>query len=252
MSDSWKTAWVIGASSGIGREVARQLAHGGTAVAASARREEELRTLSEETGGRTRAFPLDVTEAGSVARVADEVEAEMGDIELAVLCAGVWKPFRLDEWKVENFRQSIDVNYMGVVHALAALVPRMKARGRGHIAIVSSVAGYVGLIKAETYGPTKAALINLAEALATELKGTGVTVSVVNPGFVDTQLTANNTFPMPFMIPVDEAARRTLAGLKTKRFEIVFPRRLAYALKFLRILPYPLFFPLISKTVARR
>ncbi|ESR25734.1 SDR family NAD(P)-dependent oxidoreductase [Lutibaculum baratangense] len=252
MSSEWRTAWITGASSGIGREMARQLATGGTAVAASARGAESLQALSAETAGKAKAYPLDVADAEAVAARVREIEAEMGEIDLAVLCAGVWKPFRMSEWEVQNFRQGIDVNYMGVVNALAVLVPMMKGRGRGHIAIVASIAGYVGLIKAETYGPTKAALINLAEALRTELHGTGVTVSVVNPGFVDTPMTKDNTFPMPFLLPVETAARRALDGLRTKRFEIVFPRRLAYTLKLMRILPYPLFFWIMQRTVARR
>lgn len=252
MTKTWNTAWITGASSGLGREIALELAREGTTVAVSARREEDLKALAEETGGRASPFPLDVTDADAVAAAADRVETEHGEIDLAILSAGVWKPFALDEWKVENFSQSMDVNYMGVVHALAALVPRMKARGRGHIAIIASIAGYVGLVRAETYGPTKAALINLAEALKTELEGTGVTLSVINPGFVDTPMTKSNKFPMPFLMKPEDAAKRAVGGLRTKRFEIVFPRRLAYLLKFVRLLPYQVFIPLMSKTVARR
>ena len=141
---------------------------------------------------------------------------------------------------------------MGVVNAVAAVLPRMRARGRGHIAIVASVAGYVGLIKAESYGPTKAALINFAEGLKVDLNGTGVTLSIICPGFVDTPLVKDNDFPMPFIMQPEEAGRRAVEGLRTGRFEIVFPRRLGYALKFLRLLPYPLFFFIVSNTLGRK
>ncbi len=252
MSERWQTAWVTGATSGIGREIALELARGGTRVAGSGRREEELHALRDESGGMVVPHPLDVTDDAAVAACVEAVEAGTGPIDLAVLSAGVWTPFSMRDWKVENFARSMDVNYLGVVRALAVLVPRMTARGRGHIAIVASVAGYVGLVKAETYGPTKAALINLAEGLATELKGTGVTVSLINPGFVDTPMTRTNSFPMPFLLAPDVAAKRAVAGLRTGRFEVVFPRRLAYALKLVRLLPYQLFFPLMSRTVGRR
>jgi short-subunit dehydrogenase len=136
---------------------------------------------------------------------------------------------------------------MGVVNVLAQVLPSMTARHEGQIAIVASVAGYRGLPKAAAYGPTKAALINLAESLRPELAAQGITLSIVNPGFVDTPMTASNDFPMPFLMPADEAARRLLHGLKRKDYEIVFPRRLAWAMKVLRLMPNALFFWIVRK-----
>ncbi len=115
----------------------------------------------------------------------------------------------------------------------------MMARGAGHLSWIASVAGYVGLPKAAAYGPTKAALINLGECLYPEMRRKGVKVSVVNPGFVETPLTAQNDFEMPFLMKADEAARRTIAGLASGRFEVAYPRRFAAILKAARLLPIP-------------
>lgn len=238
----WPAVWVTGASSGIGRELAVQLAARGSAVAASARSEDELATLASGTD-LISSYPLDVTGSGPVADTVENIERDLGPIDLAILSAGTWsqvQPARnLDP---DTFRRAMDVNYMGTVNALAALVPRMVARGRGHIAIVASVAGYRGLPKAAAYGPTKAALINLAESIRPELEARGVRISVINPGFVRTPMTDVNTFPMPFLMEPDQAARRIVAGLEAGKYEIAFPTRFIVLMKLLRVLPNTLFF----------
>jgi short-subunit dehydrogenase len=144
----------------------------------------------------------------------------------------------------------LDVNYLGVVNALAACLPAMKGRGHGQIAWMASVAGYRGLPKAAAYGPGKAALINLAESLKVDLERLGIILSVINPGFVRTPMTAGNDFPMPFLMEPEDAARRTIAGLKAGRFEIAYPRRFAALLKVGRVLPYWLYFWLIRTFIA--
>jgi len=248
----WKTAWVVGASSGIGRAVALRLAAAGVHVAASARDEAALGELAREAGENISVYPLDVTDDAAVSDVLAEIEAARGSVDLAVLSAGVWLPFRLDDLQIAAFRTSMDVNYMGTVNAVAALLPGLRDRDAGQIAIVSSVAGYFGLPKSATYGPTKAALINLAEALKTELDGSGVKISLVNPGFVETRLTAKNSFPMPFMMQPDAAAERIVGGLASGRFEVAFPRRFVLMLKAAGLSPYPVFFWGIRKLVRRK
>ena len=136
---------------------------------------------------------------------------------------------------------------MGSVHGLAAILPAMIGRGSGHIAVVSSVAGYRGLPTAAAYGATKASLINMCEALAFDLHGTGVRLQLVNPGFVDTPLTRRNSFPMPFLMTVEDAAERIHRGLRSRKFEIAFPRRFTLWLKLMRILPYALYFPILRR-----
>ena len=144
------------------------------------------------------------------------------------------------DFSVEDLRKLIELNLIGTANCLEAILPVMLSRGEGQIAIVSSVAGYFGLPTSAGYGATKAGLINMAEALQPELKQAGVKLQIVNPGFVRTPLTDKNPFPMPFLMEVDDAAEAFYRGLTSNRFEIVFPRRLAWLLRLLRLLPYRL------------
>jgi NAD(P)-dependent dehydrogenase (short-subunit alcohol dehydrogenase family) len=189
MTYPWKVAWITGASSGIGAEIARQLAQSGVKVAASAR------SLPEKPlHANISHFSFDVTGQESARAIVEQIERELGPIDLAVFSAGAYAPFNPTLFSIDNFTRLNAVNYLGVLHCIAALLPRYMARRAGHLAWVASVAGYQGLPKAAYYGPTKAALINLAEALWMELRPHGIDVSVINPGFVETPMTAV-TFP---------------------------------------------------------
>ncbi|HDP88796.1 MAG TPA: SDR family NAD(P)-dependent oxidoreductase [Thioalkalivibrio sp.] len=241
-----RLAWITGASAGIGRALCTQLATAGWQVAASARGEARLRTLADSVSG-LGAYPLDVTDAQACEWTVAAIEDAQGPIELAVFNAGDYRPMAAADFDAALFRQLAEVNYLGVVHGLAAVLPRMRARGRGEILIMASVAGYRGLPLAAPYGATKAALISLAESLRAELDGTGVAIRVVNPGFVRTALTAQNAFRMPALMEVDDAARAIVDAIGGRGFEITFPKRFTYALKLLRMLPYALYFPLIRR-----
>jgi NAD(P)-dependent dehydrogenase (short-subunit alcohol dehydrogenase family) len=227
--------------------VALQLAAAGVKVAASARSAEKLETL----GPAVLKVPLDVTDRGACKAAVVRIESELGAIDLAVLGAGTYTPVAIDDLDPARFAHMMDTNYMGVVNCIAALAPGMLARGSGHLSWIASVAGYMGLPKAAAYGPTKAALINLAESLYPEMRAKGISVSVINPGFVETPLTAQNDFEMPFLMRSEDAARRTIEGLAAGRFEVAYPRRFVGILKSLRLLPYPLFFRLISRAVLK-
>jgi NAD(P)-dependent dehydrogenase (short-subunit alcohol dehydrogenase family) len=229
-----KVAWVIGASGGIGAAVARELARRGATVAISARRDERLREVS---GGDMLVVPLDVTDAASVAAAALRVSEELGPIDLAVLSAGYWKQMDPANWDTEVFDQHIRVNLVGMGNSIAAVLPGMLRRRHGVIAGIASVAGYRGLAGSEAYGATKAAQINLLESLRVHIARTGVRVTTICPGFVRTDLTAGNSFPMPFMIETDEAARSICDGLERERTEIVFPTRMALLMKTARLVP---------------
>ncbi|WP_406853606.1 SDR family NAD(P)-dependent oxidoreductase [Alsobacter sp. KACC 23698] len=242
-------AWVTGASSGIGRATALELARRGYAVAATARRREELEALAREAPGPGRivAFPADVTRKDEVAEAFAAIERDLGPVALAFLNAGTFYPMKGAGFDADLVMRTFEVNVGGAVNGLAVLIPAMTGRGRGQIALNASVAGYGGLPTSAAYGATKAALINMAEALKFTCDDVGITLQVVNPGFVGTPLTDRNEFPMPFLIPAEDAARRICDGFAKGGFEITFPRRLSWILKAINHLPYGLYFPLVAR-----
>jgi short-subunit dehydrogenase len=241
MPVTWNVVWVTGAGTGIGREVALSLARRGVKVAISGRTAATLNEVASLLDGIS-VYPVDVTDRVACAAVVRNIEADLGPIDLAILNAGVWHPMSAAHFDPDKARQSMDVNYMGLVHGVAALMPVMIARRAGHIALVASVAGYRGLPKAAGYAPSKAAAISLAECLKPDLERHGVSISVVNPGFVETPMTSVNTFPMPFILKADDAAVRIIRGLERARFEVAFPWQLVLILKMARLLPYGAYF----------
>lgn len=246
------TAWITGAGKGIGRELAKRLAQNGWIVAASARTEGDLLSLAAECpAGSIQAFPLDVTDLAATETTVKGIEKQIGALDLAVLNAGTHTPQSADDFSVDTFRMLVETNLMGTVNGLAQIMPRMIERKNGHIAVVASVAGYRGLPTSAAYGATKAGLINMCEALKPELELHGVQLSLINPGFVKTLLTDRNEFPMPFLIPVEDAVDCILRGLDSSTFEITFPRRLAWLMKLLRLLPYKLYFSLTRRMIPK-
>lgn len=232
-----KVAWVTGAGSGIGRALAARLAEEGWLVAVSARTAGDLDSLAAAIPGRITAFPLDVTDEAACATTAAAVSATLGTVDLAVLNAGSYFPTTAKDFSVGNFRKTVDLNLMGVVNCMGPIVPSMVERRHGHIAIMASVAGFVGLPTAASYGATKAALNNMAAAFKPDFERYGVTISVINPGFVKTPATDRNNFPMPFLVGVDEAVDAIIKGLEAGRFEIAFPRRMVLSMRLLAALP---------------
>ncbi|MEM7226051.1 MAG: SDR family NAD(P)-dependent oxidoreductase [Pseudomonadota bacterium] len=245
-------AWITGASTGLGRALARRMAADGWTVAASARSQKPLEELAQSVAGQSGkicVYPLDVTDQSAVVATVETIEREVGPIHQAVLNAGSHQALSAADLQATVFRDLLSLNLMGTVHCLEAVLATMVSRRAGRIAVVASLAGYRGLPTAAAYGMTKAGLINMAEALKPELDRYGVCLQVVNPGFVRTPLTDKNRFPMPFLMEVEAAADAFYQGLQSERFEIVFPRRLAYLLKILRCLPAPLAFAVTRRLV---
>jgi len=248
--DSDGTVWITGASTGIGRALALRLAAAGRTVAVSARGQDKLDAVVIEgrsLSGQVHAFPCDVTDGERVRNTVAQIESDLGPIDCAVLCAGTHVPMPAREFRAETVRNLLETNVMGQAHPIEALLPGMLARGAGRIAVVSSVAGYVGLPTAAAYGASKAALINMCESLRAELDGSGVVIQLVSPGFVKTPLTDRNQFRMPHIISAETAAKAIADGLASDRFEIHFPKVFTRQLKILRLLPYPLLFPLLKR-----
>lgn len=247
MTVPFKTLWVIGASSGIGRDVARAFARLGVRVAVSARRVDPLESLVDENGGMITAYPLDVTQGEAVHQVAARIRADLGEIDAVLFCAASWTNTPNNQPHVADIGPTLETNVLGAVRVIESVLPRMQERRFGRIVLVSSVAGFRGLPRGVAYGMSKAALTHLAEGLVFEARPHGVVVQVVHPGFVKTPLTDMNDFPMPFIIPSERAAARIVQGMMGEAFEITFPRRFTYMLKILRLLPYRLYFALVQK-----
>ncbi|MDP9220172.1 MAG: SDR family NAD(P)-dependent oxidoreductase [Actinomycetota bacterium] len=244
MELSGKVAWVVGGSSGIGAAVARELRSRGAVVAISARRQDQLAKVSD---GTMLEVPADVTEAASLAAAASRIRDELGPIDLAVLSAGYWKQMSAADWDTETFNRHVQVNLIGMSNSIAAVLPEMLAQRSGVIAGISSVAGYRGLTGSEAYGATKAGQINLLESLRIHVARQGVRVITICPGFVQTELTADNDFPMPFIIDAETAGRSICDGLERERTEIVFPVRMALLMKAARLVPVSLWSALWSR-----
>ncbi len=243
--------WLIGASSGIGAALATELLDAGARVALSARRAERLQAVASGHP-QAQVEPFDILDGEAWTQRYQHVCAAFGGVDLIVFCAADYHPERSWEVTPESAAHTLAVNLGSVYTGLSTVLPDMLARGSGGIAIVASVAGYLGLPNASVYGPTKAALINLAELLYVDLRPRGLSVYLINPGFVQTPLTARNEFSMPALQTPQAAARAIRRGLASGRFEIHFPRRFTLALKVLRWLPYRLRFNLISRVVPQR
>jgi len=241
-----KTIWLLGASSGIGQATATALHARGARVVISARNQSKLDALVAQHPG-MRALPLDCCDPQAI-KTATTRLLENGELDAVVYCAGYYKALRATEYDVTEMLRHQHVNYLGALYLLDAVLPYFLRRGGGHIGLISSVAGYGGLPKSLAYGPTKAALINLAETLYLDLQPKGIGVSLICPGFVQTPLTSQNDFHMPGLLTPEQAAQAILQGWAKGRFEIHFPKRFTRWMKLLRMLPYRVYFALIRRT----
>lgn len=242
-----RRVWLLGASSGIGAALAQALAERGARLALSARRADRL---AAQAPAGAMLLPCDVTDPAALAAAQARLLAEWGGLEVAIYLAGDYQPMGVDHWDIAAAERLLQVNYTAAMHAAHQLLPVLPVGGG--LALVASVAGYRGLPRALGYGPGKAALIHLAECLHLELAPRGVGVWLINPGFVETPLTAGNDFAMPALLSPEQAARATLDGLARGSFEIHYPKRFTHVLKLLRLLPYAAYFPLVRKLTSAR
>jgi NADP-dependent 3-hydroxy acid dehydrogenase YdfG len=239
--------WVIGASTGIGAATARSLLAQGARVAISARNAEQLAEVAASAGPRALIEPLDFTDSAQVAAAWERVRKEWGGNDLVLVVAGTHQEIRAWELTEANAMALLRTNLHGVIGTVATVLPGLLAQGQGALGIVASVAGYRGLPKALIYGASKAALINFTETLYLDLHPRGFGVYLINPGFVRTALTDKNDFNMPHLISAEEAAASLIAGLRAGQFEIDFPKAFTRQLKFLRVLPYRLYFAIVGR-----
>jgi short-subunit dehydrogenase len=241
-----KNIWIIGASSGIGAELAKELAASGAKVIISARSADKLQALQSQIGAYV--VPLDAANFEAVNNAAQQIKAELGKINSVIFMAGVYTPTSFENMNIADANQIIDVNFKGALNTVLAVLPILKTQGFGQIALCGSVAGYVGLPNGQPYSATKAAIISLAESLRAEVPSF-IDVKLISPGFVKTQLTDKNSFDMPAIITPQQAAKEIAKGLQRKAFEIHFPKKFTYFMKLLQLLPHRLYFILAKKLV---
>ncbi len=233
---SGKRIWLVGASSGIGAALAKRLLAAGAQVVISSRRIDQL-TLVAEGHPNAHTVAFDVTQTEAWPQALSQVVEYLGVIDLVIMGAARYDPTHSWEIDLAQVEKSFDLNVVSMYRGLAFIVPALLAQGAGGIAMIASISAYTGLPRALIYGATKAALNNLAQTLYFELAPKGLAVYLINPGFVQTPMTAVNDFEMPGLMTPEQAAAAIMAGLEKGRFEIRFPGGFANLLKWLARLP---------------
>ena len=233
--------WIIGASSGIGEALARELASQGAHIILSARSEDKLNTLNDSLGGSHTVLPVDVTDLDGLKKAAHSFQK----IDSVIFMAAVYTPKSKEPMDINSAMAMVDVNFKGALNAVHAALPILKAQKSGQLALCGSVAGYRGLPYSQPYGATKAAVISLAESLKVEDEE--LDIKIINPGFVRTPMTDKNDFKMPMIIEPEEAAKIIAKELQTNRFEIHFPRRFTILVKLLALMPSYLYFKCVPR-----
>jgi NAD(P)-dependent dehydrogenase (short-subunit alcohol dehydrogenase family) len=249
MSDSYwhnRRCWLIGASTGIGAATAQALHAAGAKVALTARKREQLEQVLPAGAGQL-ILPADVQDASTLQAAYAEILRQWQGLDVLLYLAGAYTPARAWELDLQRAEEILDINYRGALRSLAVALPGWEERGGGQIVLVSSIAALRGLPQSLYYGPSKAALTHLAEVLRLDLEPRGFRVQVVHPGFVATPLTAQNSFSMPHLMTPEAAAQALLLGMRSKRFEIQFPRAFTRRVSILRCLPYRWYFPLLRR-----
>lgn len=225
-----KRVWLVGASCGIGAALAEALAQRGAQLALSGRRPERLRAVASRIPGST-AIPLDLSRANSLLPALLQLLDQWGGVDVVVFNAGSAEPLSAVDLAVEGARIAFEINLIGVVNGVAAVLPQLLQQGAGAIVIIGSAAGYRGQPSALAFGASKAGVINFAEGLYWELVPRGIGVFLATPGFYGARERGSAR------ISAIEAARRILDGIARGRFEISFPRRRILSMRWIRLLP---------------
>lgn len=237
-----KRYWLVGASEGLGLALAKRLARAGAQVILSARSADRLAEAVAEVGPQATALPCDVADSASVQAAA----GSLGDLDGVVFLAGVYWPTKAQEWDAKAVETMIDVNLTGCARVMAAVVPGMVARDRGHVVITGSLSGFRGLPGAIGYGASKAGCMSLAESMHCDLRGTGVRVQLANPGFIRTRLTDKNDFKMPQIMEPEAAAEIMFTHMDRGGFSRSFPTPFQWVFRLSQFLPDGLYYRLFG------
>jgi len=238
-----KRYWLVGASEGLGRALAHRMARAGVDLILSARSNDRLQALADELPRRAQVVAMDVGDAASVRAAA----AQAGAVDGVVYLAGLYWPMTARDWDADKVEAMCDINLTGCARVLGQVVPGMAAADKGHVVITGSLAGFRGLPGSIGYGASKAGTMALAETLYADLRGTGVCVQLVNPGFIRTRLTAQNSFDMPFIMDPDAAAQRMFDHMGTDRFKTSFPTAFSWLFRGGQFLPDALWYRMFPR-----
>lgn len=237
-----KRYWLVGASDGLGAALAHAINRAGAEVIVSARSEDKLKALVDELPGKASYQTIDVADDASVKAAAEAI----GDIDGVVFLAGVYWPFSAKDWDAAQATAMADINFTGLVRVMGQVVPQMVARDAGHIMITGSLSGFRGLPGSIGYTASKAGTMSLAECMHADLRKTGITVQVSNPGFIKTQLTDKNDFNMPFIMTPEEAARHMFEQMNGDSFKKSFPMLFSWLFRGSQFLPDWLYYRIFS------
>jgi short-subunit dehydrogenase len=239
---------ITGASSGIGEALAREYAKRGAALGLVARREGRLRELADRLGGECAWHAADVRDADALQQAASRFCDRFGGVDVVIANAGVSAGTLTDRPEDQPvFREILDINVVGLFNTFQPFLPIMRSQRSGTLVGIASVAGFRGLPGAGAYSASKAAARTYLESLRLELHGSGVRVVNINPGYIDTPMTQGNPYPMPFMLPADEAARRMVRAIERGVRDTVIPWQMGVVGAVLRALPGPMYDALFAR-----
>ena len=236
---------VLGGTFGIGFELAKKYLGKSKNLIILGRNDEKLNEIKNQFSGKNTNIiteKLDVTSLENTRNVLSKIIDELKQIDLVIYSSGFYKPNNTFDVDIDLYRKTIEVNFMGLINVMSVILPQLKKQQNGHVAMISSLAGFFGLPNSSGYGPSKAAMMNYSESIYNDCKKNNIFVSLINPGFVKTRLTNQNTFKMPFLMSAEKAASIIYQGLEKKKYDITFPMVMSFLFKFIRILPRPIFF----------
>ena len=247
---SQKIVFITGASSGIGRALSVELGRRGAGVGLLARRAETLREIADEVekaGGRALALPADVRDAEAVRRAADELRARFNRVDVMVANAGIVPTTHVLDLRPDDLADVMSVNVVGAVNSVTAVLPEMVKQGSGQLVAISSLAAYRGLPKSGAYCASKAALSAFFESLRIDLRGTGVDVTIIHPGFIKTPVTEGRAARMPYLMELDDAVKKIIRAIESRKKSYAFPWQLASIVRAAMLFPIPLYDRIVSK-----
>jgi short-subunit dehydrogenase len=240
-----KKYWIIGASEGLGRELSIQLSNLGVKLIISARNETRLNELSSLT--KAKVLALDVLNIDAI----NQASKSIGIIDGIIYVAGDYTPLNSTTWNVEEVDKMIAVNFTGAAKVLGFIVPKFLKQNNGHIVMIGSLSGFRGLPNAIGYGASKAAMMHLAENIKADLYKTPIKIQLINPGFIKTRLTEKNNFKMPFIMSVEDAAKRVIIAMNSNRFQTNFPLIFSLLFRASNLLPAFIYFWLFSSNMKK-